>query len=45
LNRSCYSGLEEQMRYEAYLQEMAAGAEEHLKRLASMTRKKESQQT
>ncbi|CAN5747658.1 2-(1,2-epoxy-1,2-dihydrophenyl)acetyl-CoA isomerase PaaG [soil metagenome] len=45
LNRSCYSGLEEQMRYEAYLQEMAAGAEEHLKRLASMTRKEESQQT
>jgi len=41
LNRSVYSGIEEQMRYEAYLQELAAGADEHRERLTSMTRKKE----
>jgi len=41
LNRSVYSGIEDQMRYEAYLQELAAGTEEHRERLISMTSKKE----
>lgn len=41
LNRSIYAGIEEQMRYEAYLQELAADTGEHRERLASMTSKKE----
>jgi 2-(1,2-epoxy-1,2-dihydrophenyl)acetyl-CoA isomerase len=40
LNRSVYAGLEAQLRYEAYLQELAADTDHHQQRLASMTAKK-----
>lgn len=40
LNQSVYAGLEAQLRYEAYLQEIAADTEEHRGRLAAMTSKK-----
>ena len=40
LNRSMFAGIEDQIRYEAYLQELAAGSEVHRERLTSMTAKK-----
>jgi 2-(1,2-epoxy-1,2-dihydrophenyl)acetyl-CoA isomerase len=40
LNRSVYAGLEEQLRYEAHLQELAADTDDHRDRLAAMTSKK-----
>lgn len=41
LNRSVFAGLEDHMNYESAVQEIAAGAEEHHRRLAKLTTRKD----